>query len=177
MHGLLLRRWRRRWCRWWLCERRRQLRGEALKHGFHVGIHVAEPLVHLGIQVAELLVHLGIQVAELLERVGAHLAELLERVGAHLGLQGGELFRQSCGLGAQPPAFVGRVALGVGGHVAVGAVGAQVVVLSRYQLVGEVLDRSARCIGLQQQDQTRRYHVVGREVGKAPGRQRTQTQT
>jgi len=40
--------------------------------------------------------------------------------------------------------------------------------------VGEVLGRSACCAALQQQDQASRCHVVGREVGQAPGRQRTE---
>jgi len=43
---------------------------------------------------------------------------------------------------------------------------------TRYQLVGEVLGRCACCAGLQQQDQASRCHVVGREIGQTPGRQR-----
>jgi len=167
LEELLFWQWRRRWCRWWWCGRRRQPRGEELIHG-----------AHLGLEVAELLVHLGIQVAELLGRVGTHLAELLERVGEEILA----FTVASCSARAVAWVHTARLCWTRSARRRWARSGRRRRRAGHprtcYQLVGEVLGRSARCTALQQQEQATRYHVVGRAVGQAPGRQRTvNTQT
>ena len=158
LEKLLLRRWRHRWCCWWWCGRRRKPRGAELERGApHLGLQVVLGLPHLGLQVILRPLHLGPQVEHNPQLLVSSARVVLVQRGLRRDPRGEEIHHGDAGAqviqihhgdaGAQV-VHVGAGAQGVlalassdeiqprgegaqvGGRVAVGAVGVQVVVLA-----------------------------------------------